>query len=202
MTNAIYLKPLWVRLWHWSNALLIIALTVTGVSLHFADPKVPLLEFARAEQIHSLAGILLVLAYTVFLIGNLRSGRWRVFLPEKSPARHLAQVKHYLWGVFKGESEPFPVTPEAPFNALQALVYCFIMFVAMPAMVVTGLVFYFPQLAPAQAFGYDGLLPVAVAHYVIAAVIVMFLIGHVYLGTMGRTLTSSFKTMITGWHHH
>ena len=34
MSERIYLLSLWIRLWHWTNALLIIMLTITGISLY------------------------------------------------------------------------------------------------------------------------------------------------------------------------
>jgi thiosulfate reductase cytochrome b subunit len=39
MSDRIYLLPVWIRLWHWANALLIITLAITGISLHFADSQ-------------------------------------------------------------------------------------------------------------------------------------------------------------------
>lgn len=198
-----YAKPLWIRLWHWGNALLIVGLALSGISLHFSDPKLALLEFSLASNIHTIAGVGLVLLYISFVGGNLISGNWRRFMPGSSAliGRCLAQARYYAWGTFKGESSPSSAEPH-DFNALQAIVYCLILFLVMPMVVVSGLVFLYPQVAPDQAFGMSGLLPVAVIHYVTAALVIAFMIGHIYLGTMGRSPTSSFKTMITGWHEH
>jgi thiosulfate reductase cytochrome b subunit len=49
-------------------------------------------------------------------------------------------------------------------------------------------------------FGMDGLVPVAVLHYLVGIVIVTFMVAHIYLGTTGVKATSLFKMMITGWH--
>lgn len=76
MTDRIYLLPLWIRIWHWTNALLIITLIVTGVSLHFADAGRTLVEFSLAARIHDIAGISLVVVYTFFVIANIVSGNW------------------------------------------------------------------------------------------------------------------------------
>jgi thiosulfate reductase cytochrome b subunit len=94
------------------------------------------------------------------------------------------------------------VTLETNFNALQAVVYWAVMYLVLPLTVVTGLLFLYPQFAPDDMFGVDGLLPVALLHYLSAAVIIMFAIAHIYLGTMGTKVGSLFKTMITGWHEH
>ena len=196
--------PRWIRIWHWSNALLIIVLTVTGVSLHFADPKLPLVEFSLAVSIHDIAGIALGLAYTLFVVANIVTGNWRQYVP-KSPGvleRCTRQSKWFFGGIFKGEPHPYPVTQETKFNAQQALLYLVIMFLVMPVMLLTGVVFFFPEFAPDRFFGFDGLLPVAILHYLTGVVIVMFMIAHIYLGTTGKTVTGQFKTMVTGWHEH
>jgi thiosulfate reductase cytochrome b subunit len=204
MSERIYLLPLWIRLWHWTNALLIITLTITGISLHFADPKLPLVEFSLAARIHDIAGITLVVVYGFFVIANIVSGNWWQYVPKPPGVlqRCWIQGKWYLWGIFKGEPHPYRVSEEANFNALQALSYWGIMYMVMPVMLLTGLVFLMPEFAPERVFGLDGLLPVAVLHYLTGAVIVMFMIAHIYLGTTGKTATSMFATMISGWHEH
>lgn len=204
MSDRIYLLPLWIRLWHWSNALLIITLSVTGFSLHFADPKLPLVEFSLAARLHQVAGIALVALYTFFVVANLVTGNWWQYIP-KPPGileRCWVQGKWYMFGIFRGEPHPYRVSEETNFNALQALSYWFIMYMVMPLMLFSGLLFLFPEFAPDRVFGFDGLLPVAVVHYLTGAIIVIFMIAHIYLGTTGTTVTSMFKTMINGWHEH
>lgn len=199
-----YMLPLWIRAWHWTNALLIITLAVTGISLHFADPKLPLVEFSLAARIHDIAGLALVAAYTFFVIANIVSGNWWQYVPKPPGVieRGRAQAKWYMSGIFRGEPHPYRVSEEANFNALQALSYWLIMYMVMPVMLLTGITFLMPEFAPDRFFGFDGLLPVAILHYLTGAVIVMFMIAHIYLGTTGRTATSMFKTMVHGWHEH
>lgn len=204
MSERIYLLPLWIRVWHWTNALLIITLAVTGISLHFADPKLPLVEFSLAARIHDITGIALVAAYAFFAIANIVTGNWWQYVPKPPGVidRCVKQARWYVWGIFRGEPHPFPVTRENNFNTLQSLIYWSIMYLAMPLLLVTGLIFLFPEFAPDRLFGLDGLLPVAVLHYLAGTVIVMFMIAHIYLGSTGNTVLSMYKTMITGWHEH
>lgn len=204
MSERIYLLPLWIRIWHWTNALLIITLTITGISLHFADPKLPLVEFALAARIHDIAGIALVVLYALFVIANIVTGNWWQYVPKPPGVleRVKVQARWYMVGIFKGEPHPYRVSEEANFNAMQAIAYWIMMYVVMPVMLITGLIFLFPDLAPDRLFGFDGLLPVAILHYLTGAIIVMFMIAHIYLGTTGKTATSMFKTMITGWYEH
>ena len=71
MTERVYILPLWLRIWHWTNALLIILLSVSGISLHFADPKVMLLPFSLAQSVHNVAGVALCVTYGFFVIANI-----------------------------------------------------------------------------------------------------------------------------------
>jgi len=204
MSDRIYLLPLWIRIWHWTNALLIITLAVTGISLHFANPNLPLVEFSLAARIHDIAGIALLAVYTLFVIANIVSGNWWQYVPKPPGVleRCRIQAKWYMGGIFKGEPHPYRVSEEANFNALQAISYWVIMYMILPVMLLTGIVFLIPDLAPDRIFGLDGLLPVAVLHYLTGAVILAFMVAHVYLGTTGKTPTSMFKTMVHGWHEH
>lgn len=204
MTERIYLLPLWLRLWHWANALLILTLMATGFSLHFATPGKEIIEFAWAVRVHNIAGLALVALYFFFVVANAFSGNWWQYVP-KPPGilnRCWLQARYYAWGIFKGESEPFPITREVNFNALQSISYWIVMYVILPALIVTGLIYLDPESVPPALFGFDGHLIVAMLHYLIAVIVVLFLIVHVYICTMGAKVTSTFKTMITGWHEH
>jgi hypothetical protein len=49
--SALYLYPVWLRLWHWLNALLFLTLVVTGTSMHFNLNG--LIPFDVAVPVHS-----------------------------------------------------------------------------------------------------------------------------------------------------
>lgn len=204
MSTRIFILPLWIRIWHWTNALLIIILTISGASLHFADPALVLVPFALAARIHDLAGLALVAAYGFFAIANVISGNWWQYVPKPEGfiQKCIRQARFYAWGIFHGEAPPYPPTPKNNFNAMQQIVYWFMMYLVMPVLLVTGVMFMWPDLAPKSVFGYDGLMPVAVLHYLAALVIVSFMFAHIYLGTTGHKVSTHFKMMITGWHEH
>ena len=69
-----FLLPLWIRVWHWLNAILMLILIVTGFSLHFADPALLLVGFETSAKLHNIAGLSLVALYVYFLIANIFSG--------------------------------------------------------------------------------------------------------------------------------
>ena len=204
MTEREYLIPVWVRLWHWTNALLIIVLGVTGISLHFADPDLLLVEFSLAVRIHNIAGVTLIFTYLFFVIANIVSGNWWQFVP-KPPGivkRILAQARWYAFGIFRGEPSPHEPSKEEHFNALQAVTYWSVMYLLMPVILFSGLIYLYPEFAPDKLFGFDGLLPIAMLHYLSAAAILLFMVSHIYLGTTGKTVGQMFKMMFTGWHEH
>lgn len=202
MAERSYIVPLWLRLWHWTNALLFLALLVTGVSLHFAMPESPLIPFAAARTVHNVAGIAISILYGTLIVANAVTGNGRQFLPRLKgfPARLKRQQAFYASGIFKGEARPFPMTPERKFNPLQQVAYLGVVYGAMPVLVVSGFLFMFPELAPDRLLGMGGLWPIAVLHYLIGLFLSVFLIGHVYMATAGETVLSEIKMMITGWH--
>lgn len=202
MTERAYIVPGWLRLWHWTNAALMILLMASGFSLHFADPALPLIRFDIARTLHNVSGIALTLLYAAYLVWNTVSGNWRQYVP--SPQELISGLKdqnaYVAVGIFKGAPPPVVPTPERKFNVLQQATYLLVMYVAMPLLIITGIAFFFPEWAPERLFGLDGLLPLAVAHYGIGFLLTLFLLGHIYMGTMGTTPLAGFKMMITGWH--
>lgn len=204
MAERTYLIALWIRVWHWINAILIVILGVTGMSVHFADPDLPLVEFALSVRIHNTAGVILIGAYVFFVIANIVTGNWWHFVP-KPPGilkRIMVQARWYGIGVFRGEPHPHEPNEKEHFNALQAVTYWKIMYLLMPLTLVTGLIYLYPEFAPETLFGFDGLLPIALTHYLAAVAILLFLLSHIYLGSTGKTVGQMFKMMITGWHEH
>ena len=202
MADREYLISPWIRVWHWTNALLILTLGITGISVHFAGPALLLVEFSLAVRIHHIAGVTLIAAYLFFVVANIVSGNWYHFVP-KPPGimqRLIAQVRWYCFGIFRGEPSPHVVTREQHFNVLQALTYWNVMYLLMPTVIVSGLIYLYPEFAPDQLFGFDGLLPIALLHYLSAAAILLFMLSHIYLGTSGRTAGALFRMMFTGWH--
>jgi len=204
MSDRIYLIALWLRIWHWTNAALIIVLIVSGVSMHYADTKAMLLPFDWARDTHNIAGVALCVTYGVFVIGNIVSGNWWQYVPK--PGNFLKnvwiQTRYYLWDVFFGRPIPFPPTVKNNFNALQQIIYWAVMYLLMPLLLISGIMFLWPELAPDRIMGVDGLLPIAMAHYILGFFIFLFLLGHIYLGTLGAKTSTLFKMMITGWHEH
>lgn len=202
MAHRVMIFSPWVRLWHWANLFFMVGLVVSGLNLHFADPKVGGIDFNLAQRVHNVFGIALTANYVFFLVGNVVTGNWRQYVPRfhEYVGHAILQIRYYLWDIFFGRPAPFPTSPENHFNPLQKVAYLGLMYGLMPILIITGLLYLWPELAPDRMFGVDGLLPVAMIHYVVAYLIVVFMLVHIYLGTCGTTVTAHFKSMITGWH--
>jgi thiosulfate reductase cytochrome b subunit len=191
--------PLWLRLWHWTNALLCLLLLLTGVSMHYAQPVLAG-RFRTVIFVHNTSGIMLTVFYFVFLFGNVfwGNGRYYLLAPGDLSSGLLRQTRHYLLGIFVGERSPFPHTETRKFNPLQKLSYLFIMYLLFPFLVVTGWALLFPEQLPGQLFGIPGIGVPALAHTILGFFLSLFIVVHTYLGTTGDTLTELFRLMLTG----
>ena len=201
--KEMYLYPLWVRIWHWSNALMCVILLLSGMNLHFSSKEDPLVSFDTSIFIHNLAGVTMAALYVVFIVGNLVSHngvhykvRFRGFIP-----RFIAQLKYYGMGIFKGEPHPSAPTEECKFNALQQITYVGIMYGLVSLLVLSGILMLFPDSIPDKLLGTGTILPIAITHTILSYFIALFLVGHLYLATTGETPLSNYKTMLTGIHH-
>ncbi len=204
MRERVFILHIWIRIWHWTNAVLILTLTVTGISLHFSAPGLMLVPFELAVQLHDRAGLALVATYAVFVVGNIVSGNWWQYMPKPEGfwLRIRNQARYHLWGIFRGEDPPYPPTATNNFTAMQQIVYWIVMYLVMPTVLITGIIYMWPDLAPQQVLGVDGLLPIAVLHFLAGLAIVLFMIAHIYLGTCGSRVSTHLRMMITGWHEH
>ena len=83
-TKKIYLYPLWLRIWHHVNAVLMLALILTGVSMQYSNPDYPLIRFDIAVSVHNISGILLTLSYFYFFLGILFTSIGRHYVMKRA----------------------------------------------------------------------------------------------------------------------
>ncbi len=198
--DGIELYPVWLRIWHWSNAFCFLVLIASGVSLHFAGSGVPLIPFNIARMVHNIFGFILILGYLIFVLTTLLGANgihYRLRL-EGLVGRLLRQAMFYGGGIFRGEPHPFPPTARSKFNPLQQVTYLAVMGAGVPLLILSGLLFFFPELAPERFLGMDGLWVVGVAHYLLGLFLIAFMLGHLYLATAGETVLGDFRKMIFG----
>ena len=202
--ESIFLYPVGVRVWHWTNATLMILLAITGMRLHFGGKRAPVISFELAFHIHNLAGALLVVLGLLYFFRNWRSGDARQYLgkPQEGFRGFVKQARFYVYGIFRGEEHPYHAEPKRRFNPLQQGAYAGVMYLLFPVLIVTGVLLLYPSTVPDRLWGKPGVWWFATAHYLSAAGIVAFVISHLYLITMGDRIGYLLTAMFTGWHKH
>ncbi|TVT30572.1 cytochrome b/b6 domain-containing protein [Marinobacter vinifirmus] len=189
------------RFWHWSQALLIFLLLFTGFAIH---GTYDVMRFSTAVQVHTLAAWALIVLWVFAIFWHFTTGEWRQYIPTRDGL--FAVMHYYLIGTFTGAPHPYKKTSKAKHNPLQRLAYLFFKVVISPIIWVSGLLYLFYNDWPATLAGALELETVALVHTGAAFAMLVFIIAHVYMTTMGKTLTSHIKPMITGYEdldeHH
>jgi thiosulfate reductase cytochrome b subunit len=194
MSKRVFIYKRFERFWHWMQAVLIVALGVTGFEIH---GTFSLIGYERAVSIHNRMAWLLVTLIVFAIFWHFTTGEWRQYVPTRRKLRAMA--RYYLKGIFRGEPHPVKKTELSKLNPLQRLTYFGLKVVVIPLQVISGLLYYFYNDFADRGFFTGGVGPVAVVHIIGSFALVVFLVVHVYLTTTGHTLTSNVKAMITGW---
>ncbi len=202
MSERLYMYPVWLRIWHAINAIMIIILILTGVSMQYSNPDRPFIRFDLAVTWHNVAGVILTICYFIFVIGNITTGNgkfYRIKL-KKLINRLTKQAIYYTIGVYKGDKPPYPVNKKRKFNPLQQFAYVFILYLFMPILFITGWALLFPETIWLNFFGFSGILLTALLHSAGGFIVSIFLFVHLYFCTFGKTATSNFRSMVNGYH--
>jgi len=185
------------RVWHWSQALLILFLMLTGFEIH---GSISFFGYEQAVRYHSIAATALLVLIAFAIFWHFTTGEWKQYLPTLKNVR--AQAEYYLLGIFRNAPHPTKKTVLSKLNPLQKLVYVGLKILVIPVMVLSGLLYMFyryPSHHDITALNIGSLQGVALFHTAGAFLLVAFLIVHLYLITTGRTITSNLRAMITGW---
>lgn len=202
MGQKIYLYPSWVRLWHLFNALLCLILIITGMSLQYSETGSGLIPFKTSVTVHNICGVILSFSYLFYFLGNIftLNGRHYRLEPIGLLKRLWKQFYYYAFGYFKKDKPPFPISRLMKFNPLQKVAYTVIMYVFMPILVLTGWGMLFPEIIFDEFLGVSMFRVTDLLHILVAFIVSLFLIIHIYFSTMGHTPTAHFKSIITGYH--
>ncbi len=193
--ERIYVFKKFERFWHWSQALLIIFMLLTGFEVH---GSYHLFGFADAVAMHTVAAWTLVGLWVFAIFWHFTTGEWKQYIPTTEKV--VAMMQFYSVGIFKGAPHPYRPTMLKKHNPLQRLAYLGVLLFIGPLLWFTGWFYLF--FGDWKAWGVDGLLSlewVAFFHTAGAFMMLAFLIAHIYLTTTGHTPTSHIKAMITGW---
>jgi len=195
--KKVYIYKGYERFWHWSQAILIFLLAITGFEIH---DSFSLFGFELAVQIHNMVAVifLILIAFTIFW--HFTTGEWKQYIPTSKNLK--AQLAYYITGIFKNAPHPTRKTILSKLNPLQRLVYLGLKVLFIPVMIVSGLLYMFyryPQSGKIESLSISSIQPIAVFHTLGAFILLAFIVVHLYLITTGHTITSNLKAMISGW---
>ena len=136
--SRIYLYKRYERFWHWSQAVLVIFMLVTGFEIHGVYKN---FGFQRAVELHTLAAwsLLTLWAFTIFW--QFTTGEWRQYIPTMN--RVVAMVRYYAFGIFVGAPHPFHKTASKKHNPLQRIAYVTLLAMVSPLIWGSGLIYLF-----------------------------------------------------------
>ena len=190
----IYLYTRYERFWHWLQMVFIVILLVTGFVVH---GLIKLLGFQTAVKIHNTVGLTWLIAFAFFVFWMFTTGEWKQYIPTSK--KMISVVMYYIWGIFRGESHPFPKRKEAKHNPLQRLVYLSLAAFLLPFQMITGFLYWGYNSWSAWGLEFLSLKWLGIIHMFGAINILTFIVVHVYMTTTGHSLFAHIKAMITGW---
>lgn len=218
------------RLWHWTNALCILVMLMSGLMILNAHPRLywghygsehdkawlvlAALEdtafpgWATIPSHYSLADAriwhfafawLLVLAFTGYLIWGLVRGHIRRRLHITPTEWNPRYILHDL---VEHARLRFPTGPEAiNYNVLQKLAYGSVLFVLLPAIILSGLAMS-PALDAAWPWLVDlfgGRQSARSIHFLAASGLVLFFLVHIVMVVLAGPI-NEVRSMLTGWY--
>ncbi|MBV2234077.1 MAG: cytochrome b/b6 domain-containing protein [Sterolibacterium sp.] len=193
--GRVYLYKRYERFWHWSQAVLIGLMMLTGFEVH---GSYALLGYGQAVSWHTACAWALLVLWAFTIFWQFTTGEWRQYRPSLHNV--VGMARYYTIGIFKEVPHPFRPSTQQKHNPLQRLTYLLLLACILPLIWASGLLYLFyadwPQLGLAPWLTLEG---VALAHTVGAYLIVAFFFAHVYLTTTGHTVFSHIKAMLTGW---
>ena len=193
MKQRTYIYKSFERFWHWSQALLIIFLIITGLEVH---SLYHLFGFKDAVTLHNWAAWAFLVLIVFAIFWHFVTGEWKQYIPTLKYIRE--QLDYYIFGIFKGVPHPTKKTVYNKFNPLQRLIYLGLKILVIPVQVFTGIAFMY-YMYPDSVWHNGGLENIALIHTFGALILIAFVIAHVYLTTTGNTPTESLLAMLTGW---
>lgn len=200
--KKLYVHPLPVRIWHWTNAFGFVIMILTGIQLRYIG-LVDVLSFKNAVLVHNAVGMVLIANFFLWLAFYLFTDKIRVYHPEMSPMKHfrksLLQARFYGYGIFKGEPNPHSVSVYEKFNAMQSMAYQVIMMIVVPVQFVTGILLWDVHRFAGAIEMIGGVRVVDTVHVLAFIFFTAFIFIHPYLASLGHTRTAHFKAMVTGY---
>jgi thiosulfate reductase cytochrome b subunit len=192
--ERIYVFKRFERFWHWSQALLIVTMGLTGFEVH---GTYSLFGYETAQELHTTAAWLLIGLWVFAIFWHFTTGEWKQYIPTTEKLE--AMVRYYLTGIFTDAPHPFRQTTVSKHNPLQRLAYLGVKLVINPAIWVSGLLYLYYADWAVLGLGWLDLALVAFVHTAAAFLMAVFFVVHVYFATTGHTPMAHIKAMVTGY---
>jgi len=200
--HRLYVHPLPVRIWHWTNAVSFILMILTGVQIRYIG-LVSIMPFKVAVDLHNLVGWVLIANFFLWFLFYLFSDKIKVYHPELNPLKHFRasfrQMMFYGYGIFKGQPNPFHVSVYQKFNPMQSMTYQIIMLLLVPIQFYTGVLLWDVERFQTGVDLFGGVRVVDTVHVLLFIFFSAFIFIHPYLASLGHTPTAHFKAMFTGY---
>lgn len=194
------MTPLWVRLWHWATAIAFVILILTGVVLTYSSAEYALIDYELADMLHQVVGIVFAILFGLFFVAAGVSGYWRRYTNRwqglgSRVYRHGSAV---VSGVPPTAGRRYRMQSRLDLSRgflvlVQQFLYILSIAILSPLLIITGIVLFFPELAPDKVAGLAGLWTFALAHYWAGLGGALFLLFHVYIATI-----AGFRRLIRG----
>lgn len=201
--NLLYIYPLPVRIWHWINASGFVLLILTGFQIRYAE-TLQLMTLPHAIAMHNYVGFVVIANFFIWLTYHLGTGNVKSYIPDPRNwgALILKQAQYYGYGIFVGRPNPHIMTPENKFNPLQQLVYLVIIFVFLPAQIMSGLFLWQIKRYEEYINLLGGIKLLDTIHVLLFFFFTSYLFIHCYFATLGHPPLARFKAMVTGYANH
>jgi thiosulfate reductase cytochrome b subunit len=205
--RSVYEHPWLVRLTHWSTAVSVTVLTLSGLRIFSAfpsfGPKIPQSDLFDPSHLVTLGGWLggalqwhftfmwiFMGAGVLYAASQLLTGHFRtvLFVPRDLPGVWPMARHYFLFG-------PKPRLTQ-PYNPLQKLAYTTTLACGALSMA-TGLVLYKPAQLSGLAWVFGGFHWTRVWHFAAMCGLLAFIPGHLVMVALHGW--SNFAAMFTGW---
>ena len=183
--KKIYLYPLPIRIWHWTNAIMFMALLFTGVTgwLKLWNMKGALINA------HIVLGSVYIFLWVFFIAYNMMGNGKNYIIRAGLVVGCIRQAGYYLIGVMIGDKEPFAPSADKKFNPLQQITYASVIYALIPLFILSGIL---QMIKPIHG------LMMRTHIFIGAFAAALFVIVHLYMALSNNSL----KSMIDGYERY
>ncbi|MEN8167607.1 MAG: cytochrome b/b6 domain-containing protein [Pseudomonadota bacterium] len=186
------------RIWHWSQAFLIISMLITGFEIHGVYT---LFGFEQAVDLHIIFAWTLIGVWIFAIFWHMTTGEWKQYIPS-SPNKMMAMLRYYGVDIILGGGVPYQKTRQQKLNPMERLELLLLHVLISPVLWISGLLYLFYTSWNAWGLASFSLGSVALVHTAGAFAMLVFLISHLYFSvTTSKEPFGFVKAMITGYEN-